>query len=268
MMDKRDLHHCHHNSGFYGRCNTWYRQRVDYWTAYFEIANFMCNERTIEIMAMMRTGNPIPTAPATMMQGYLDAMGGREPQNEETLLIRQGTTSQSSFKKVRHKHLLGRLKAQTIPRQQARKLSVKDDWIRQGLIEADPIHLPYLVSRGVGEGCRVDFYSWQPHPNVQCPKFKANFGQSGERIRDSLIIPIKSPRGEIIGMETRVVKDDGSKVVHQYRTLNAQWNPYALGAEEGFKALWDQGDLWVVRGSSTRLLLIRSYLDVMQSSVH
>jgi len=83
MMDKRDLHPCHHNSGFYGRCNTWYKQRVDYWTAYFEIANFMCNERTIKIMAMMRTGNPIPTAPATMIQGYLDAMGGREPQNED-----------------------------------------------------------------------------------------------------------------------------------------------------------------------------------------
>lgn len=82
-MDERGLHPCHHNSGFYGRCNTWYKQRVDYWTAYFEIANFMCNERTIEIMAMMRTGNPIPTAPATMMQGYLDAMGGKEPQNED-----------------------------------------------------------------------------------------------------------------------------------------------------------------------------------------
>lgn len=83
MMDKRDLHPCHHNSGFYGRCNTWYKQRVDYWTTYFEIANFMCNERTIKIMSMMRTGNPIPTAPATMIQGYLDAMGGREPQNED-----------------------------------------------------------------------------------------------------------------------------------------------------------------------------------------
>ena len=44
----------------------------------------MCNERTLEIMAMMRTGNPIPTAPATMMQGYLDAMGGKEPQSEDT----------------------------------------------------------------------------------------------------------------------------------------------------------------------------------------
>jgi hypothetical protein len=84
MMDKRDLHPCHHNSGFYGRCNTWYKQRVDYWTAYFKFANFICNERIVKIMAMMRTGNPIPTAPATMIQGYLDAMGGKEPHSEDT----------------------------------------------------------------------------------------------------------------------------------------------------------------------------------------
>ena len=84
-MDERGLHPCHHNSGFYGKCNTWYKQRLDYWTTYFDLANFMCNERTVNIMAMMRTGNPIPTAPANMIQGYLDAMGGKPPQSEDTV---------------------------------------------------------------------------------------------------------------------------------------------------------------------------------------
>ena len=85
LMDKRQLHPCHHNSGFYGRCNTWYKQRLDFWISYFEVANFMCNEKVIDIMAMMRTGNPIPTAPASMIQGYLDGMGGKEPQSEDTI---------------------------------------------------------------------------------------------------------------------------------------------------------------------------------------
>lgn len=84
MMDKRDLHPCHHNSGFYGRCNTWYKQRLDFWISYFEIANFMCNEKVLDIMAMVRTGNPIPTAPANLMQGYMDAMAGKEPQSDDT----------------------------------------------------------------------------------------------------------------------------------------------------------------------------------------
>jgi hypothetical protein len=83
-MDDRDLHPCHHNSGFYGKCNTWYKQRLDYWISYFEAANFMCDERVMKIMAMMKTGNPIPTAPANMMQGYIDAMGGKEPQSQDT----------------------------------------------------------------------------------------------------------------------------------------------------------------------------------------
>lgn len=134
-------------------------------------------------------------------------------------------------------------------------LSVRDEWIRKGLIGIDPIHLPYLTSRGVAEGCKVNFYSWQPHPHVQCQKFKANFGSMGERIKDSLIIPITSPRGEIIGMETRQIKEDGSKKVHQYRTLNSQWNPYLSGAEEGFKALWDQGDIWIVEGIFDKVAL-------------
>jgi DNA primase len=56
-------------------------------------------------------------------------------------------------------------------------------------------------------------------------------------------------------METRRINEDGSKRVHQYRTLNAQWNPYALGAEEGFKALWELGDLWVVEGIFDKISL-------------
>lgn len=86
MMDDKDLHPCHHNSGFYGKCNTWYKQRLDYWIAYFDFAQFICDgERTTDFMAMLRTGNPIPTAPANMMQGYLDAMGGKEPQSEDSV---------------------------------------------------------------------------------------------------------------------------------------------------------------------------------------
>ena len=45
----------------------------------------MCDEKVLKVMSMIRTGNPIPTAPANMLQGYLDAMGGKEPQSEDTV---------------------------------------------------------------------------------------------------------------------------------------------------------------------------------------
>lgn len=134
---------------------------------------------------------------------------------------------------------------------------MRDKWIRKGLVGHDPIHLPYLISRGVGESCRVSFNSWKPHDEVACPKFKSNFGSSGDRIKDSLIIPITSPRGEVIGVESRRINVDGSKRVHQYRTLSSQWNPFILGSEEAFRTLWGQGDLWIVEGIFDKIALDR-----------
>ena len=42
IMDGKGLHPCHHNSGFYGKCNTWYKQRINILVPYFEIAKLMC----------------------------------------------------------------------------------------------------------------------------------------------------------------------------------------------------------------------------------
>jgi hypothetical protein len=84
IMERRELHPCHHNSGLKGRCNQWYKQRLDFWITYFQLALYSCGERT-NLMAMMKTGNPIPTAPAPMLQGYLDGMSGAEPNSEDTV---------------------------------------------------------------------------------------------------------------------------------------------------------------------------------------
>ena len=74
----------------------------------------------------------------------------------------------------------------------------------------------------------------------------SSFGDNGFKIRGQLVIPIRSPRGALLGFEARSEKEDGSKRVLQYGTNNAQWNPYFLGAEKAFKTLWEGGDLWVV----------------------
>ena len=43
IFDKRNKHACHHNSGVYGKCNTWYKKRVDYWLTYFKLSKLICN---------------------------------------------------------------------------------------------------------------------------------------------------------------------------------------------------------------------------------
>lgn len=45
LYDERDLPSCHHNSGIYGKCNSWYDKRVSYWETYFSLVQFVCDER-------------------------------------------------------------------------------------------------------------------------------------------------------------------------------------------------------------------------------
>lgn len=45
MMDDRDLHACHHNSGFYGKCDTWYKERASFWISYFSISKWLCENK-------------------------------------------------------------------------------------------------------------------------------------------------------------------------------------------------------------------------------
>jgi len=123
-----------------------------------------------------------------------------------------------------------------------------DGWLKQGFASPLETYRPYLLSRGVNSQSTIHFHSWNPHSNVQDPRFKSMFGQQGERIKEHLIIPISSPRGQIIGLEARSLSEDGQKKVLQYRTPHSQWNPYLLGSQNAFKALWEGHDLWIVEG--------------------
>lgn len=122
-------------------------------------------------------------------------------------------------------------------------------WLEQGFQTPNQDHLSYLKSRGVDRSSSVSFYSWLPPKQpAPCPRFQANFGENGWRIKGHLITPILSPRAKLLGFEARTFKDDGSKKVMQYRTDHANWNPYFLGADLALNALWEGNDLWVVEG--------------------
>ena len=51
LFDKRKLHTCHHNSGIYGKCNTWYKKRVEFWINYFNFSKYSCliNGKPLEV---------------------------------------------------------------------------------------------------------------------------------------------------------------------------------------------------------------------------
>ena len=51
IFDKRQKHACHHNSGLYGKCNTWYKKRVDFLVLYFNASKINClnNNKPIKL---------------------------------------------------------------------------------------------------------------------------------------------------------------------------------------------------------------------------
>lgn len=125
------------------------------------------------------------------------------------------------------------------------------DWLSSHLETCDlsDNHKRDLARRGVDEDTSVSFYTWKradtPAP---CPVFSKNFGPYGEKAQGFLSFPIKSPKGEIIGIEARRALPDGSKKVYQYRTPSASWNPYMIGSDRAFQSLWNGSDIWVVEG--------------------
>lgn len=78
LYDQKGLNLCHHQCGIYGKCKPWYKQRADFWNSYFTLAKLVCDEeKAHEIMSFMKTGTPSPSAPAELIQGYLDGYAGR-----------------------------------------------------------------------------------------------------------------------------------------------------------------------------------------------
>jgi len=102
----------------------------------------------------------------------------------------------------------------------------------------------------VALGSSLQFSSWVcPQEPSPCEKFRGSFGNYGEKLKNNLIIPVHSYKGQILGFEARSLKKDGSKFVRQYRTNQASWSPYFLGAKKCFETLWSgEGDIWVVEG--------------------
>jgi len=97
-FDHRQMPPCHHNSGF-GRCDSWYEERLDFWVTYFQTQKLLCDERMIETMAMMKTGTPVASAPNEKVQGYLDAMAGKPAENQNNPIYMAGYALAERVKK-------------------------------------------------------------------------------------------------------------------------------------------------------------------------
>jgi DNA primase len=52
----------------------------------------------------------------------------------------------------------------------------------------------------------------------------------------------------MIGFESRAFDPSGQKIVRKYNLDRGEWNPYLLGSEDVFQALWNGENIWIVEG--------------------
>jgi hypothetical protein len=77
--------------------------------------------------------------------------------------------------------------------------------------------------------------------------FRKRFGQKGSRVDGSLCIPLRCPRGNLIGAEFR--SWNGPKVIRQFLLPEAEWNPVFIGlTPQVMEKVWAGGSVWVAEG--------------------
>lgn len=87
---------------------------------------------------------------------------------------------------------------------------------------------------------------WNP-PDTEAPMedFRARYGPRGEKLRSSLVYPLRDGRGGLLGIEARSMTE---KLVTQYKLPRAFWNPVFIGLHRAMPRIWEGAGIWVAEG--------------------
>ena len=107
----------------------------------------------------------------------------------------------------------------------------------------------YLLGRGAKSasievlGCKT----WSPlRAPCQDGAWRTQTGKAGrgEKLEDWLVLPLWSPRGQMLGFEAR--RTD-KKEISRYLLPEAAWNPIWMGLHpDAMTRVWSGGDVWIV----------------------
>jgi len=92
---------------------------------------------------------------------------------------------------------------------------------------------------------RIDVGMWVP-PGTPAPEpgFRVRYGSRGEKLSGRIVIPLFTPRGEIMGIGARSLTKDLS----DYRVPALKWAPGWITTKGISEALWSNGRAWIVEG--------------------
>lgn len=141
------------------------------------------------------------------------------------------------------------------------------EWLQQAL-QQSPLQeasKQYLLARGAKSTLikRWGFCNFKP-PQEDCPdpKYK-NFGRHFEAFRNKLITPLWSPRGVLMGFDSRTPE---RRDLRRFFLPEAHWNPVWIGMPWAMPLIWDKRPIWVVEGGPDAFALKRVVKDPVLGS--
>ena len=106
----------------------------------------------------------------------------------------------------------------------------------------------YLLGRGAKESMIAEEHivTWKPLA-VSSPdeSFRKTCGDLGSRLTGFLVCPVRSPKGTLLGFESRNIH---RKVIVDFRFPESKWCPFWVGLQAGMSKIWAGGDVWIVEG--------------------
>ena len=106
----------------------------------------------------------------------------------------------------------------------------------------------YLLGRGAKEATIVNegIVTWAPTAfEIPDAPFAKIYGARGEKLVGYLVVPVRSPRGRLIGFEARSIH---RKNIQDFRFPESKWIPFCVGMRTAMPAIWAGGDVWVCEG--------------------
>ena len=106
----------------------------------------------------------------------------------------------------------------------------------------------YLYGRGAKDETiqSEGFVTWEPTADpIPDALFCSRYGDRGQKLNGTLVCPVRSPRGAVIGAEFRSIH---TKYIQDYRLPASSWNPFWIGTRRAMPALWAGANVWIVEG--------------------
>lgn len=124
-------------------------------------------------------------------------------------------------------------------------------WLEARIKQGQPFSgaaLDYVLGRGgkpkTIEG--LDLSNWLETPDeAPSEDFKAKYGPTGERLEGSFMIPLRSPKGKLLGVQFQ--KPD-SRFMLRHLFPEADWHPIFFGLPKAMAAIWSGAEVWLGEG--------------------